>query len=85
MHVKLADVVLFLHIVVALSAFAVAAVLLVSLAQSRKAETIAVLRPWARVAHRAEPMFPILVLFLILLGAWLIHLSDGEFSWSDAG
>lgn len=77
------DVVLFLHIGVAIAAFSVAAVLLVSMSQMRKAENVSVLRSWARVAHRAEPMFPILVLVLIVLGAWLIHLSGSEFSWSD--
>jgi hypothetical protein len=83
MHIKTADVVLFLHIGVAVAAFAVAAVLLVGLSQMRKAENVSVLRSWARVAHRAEPMFPVLVLILIVLGAWLIHLSGGQFSWSD--
>jgi len=81
---KTADVVLFLHIGVAIAAFSVAAVLLVSLSQMNRAENVSVLRSWARVAHRAEPMFPILVLVLIVLGAWLIHLSGGEFAWSDS-
>jgi hypothetical protein len=83
MHATLADVVLFLHIGVAIATFAVAAVLLVSMSQMRKAENVAVLRSWARIAHRAEPMFPILVLVLIALGGWLIHLSSGDFAWSD--
>jgi hypothetical protein len=83
MHATLADVVLFLHIGVAIATFAVAAVLLVSMSQMRKAENVAVLRSWARIAHRADPMFPILVLLLIVLGAWLIHLSGGDFAWSD--
>ena len=83
MHMTTTDVVLFLHITVAIAAFGVAAVLLVSMSQMRRAENVSVLRSWARVAHRAEPMFPVLVLFLIVLGAWLIHLSGGEFSWSD--
>lgn len=83
MHVTLADVVLFLHILIAVSAFAVAGVMHVAMFQMRAATQVAVLRSWARVAHRAEPLFPVLVLILIGLGAWLIHLSGGEFRWSD--
>ena len=83
MHVTLTDVVLFLHIFIAVIAFAVAAILHVSMLQMRGATQISVLRSWARVSARAEPLFPVLVLILIGLGAWLIHLSGGEFRWSD--
>jgi hypothetical protein len=83
MHMTLANFVLFLHIGVAIFTFGVAGVLLVSMSQMRKAESVAVLRSWVRVAHRIEPMFPILVLVLIVLGGWLIHLSGGDFRWSN--
>lgn len=83
MHIHFVDVVLFLHITVAVLAFGVAGMMLTALAQMRSAESIAVLRTWQRVTHRVEPWFPILVLALIGLGAWLIALSQGEFSWRD--
>ena len=83
MHIHGVDVVLFLHIAVAVFAFAVAGLLLTSLSQMRAAESIAVLRSWHRLAHRVEPWFPVLVLVLIALGGWLIALSHREFSWSD--
>jgi hypothetical protein len=79
----LADVVLFVHIAVAIAAFGVAAVLLTGLAQMRSARNMSTLRSWSGIVHRAEPMFPILVVVLIGLGAWLIALSDGEFAWSQ--
>lgn len=83
MHVHFVDFVLFLHIAVAIFTFGVGGVLLVAMGQMRAATDVAVLRSWVRVAHRIEPLFPALVGVLILLGAWLIHLSGGEFHWSD--
>lgn len=79
----LVDVVLFLHITVAIAAFGVAAVLLTGLSQMRSAKNMSALRSWAGLVHRAEPLFPVLVVVLIGLGAWLIALSDGEFAWSQ--
>lgn len=83
MHIHGADVVLFLHIAVAVFTFGVAGLLLTSLQQMRRAESIAELRSWERLSHRIEPWFPILVLILIALGGWLIALSHKDFSWSD--
>lgn len=83
MHIHLVDVVLFLHIAVAVFAFGVAGLLLTALAQMRRADSVAVLRSWQHLAHRVEPWFPILVLVLIALGGWLIGLSHKEFSWGD--
>lgn len=83
MHIHGADVVLFLHIAVAVFTFAIAGILLTGLAQMRRAESIAVLRSWGRLTHMVEPWFPVLVAVLIALGAWLIALSKKEFSWSD--
>jgi hypothetical protein len=79
----LANVVLFAHIAVAIVAFVVAGLLLTGLAQLRAARNMSALRAWAGIVHRAEPLFPILVVVLIALGAWLIALSHGEFAWSQ--
>lgn len=83
MHIHGVDVVLFLHIGVAIFTFGVAGLLLTCLQQMRTAGSVETLRSWARLSHRIEPWFPILVLVLIVLGAWLIGLSHKEFSWSD--
>ncbi len=77
------DVVLFLHIAAAVFAFGVAGLLLAALAQMRRAQSVAVLRSWQRLAHRIEPWFPIIVLVFLGLGGWLIASSHNEFSWSD--
>ncbi|MGH3493309.1 MAG: hypothetical protein ACRDRL_28140 [Sciscionella sp.] len=83
MHIHLVDLVLFLHIAVAVFAFGVAGLLLTALAQMRGADSVAVLRSWQHLAHRVEPWFPILVIVLIALGGWLIALSHSQFSWGD--
>jgi hypothetical protein len=83
MHIHGADVVLFLHIAVAVFTFGIAGLLMTGLAQMRRAESVSVLRSWERLTHRIEPWFPILVLVLIGLGGWLIALSDDQFGWGD--
>jgi predicted integral membrane protein DUF2269 len=83
MHIALAEFVLFLHILVAIATFAVAVLLLLAMMRMRSAADSATLRTWAKVAAPLEPVFPVLVLLLIGLGGWLIHLSGGEFRWSD--
>lgn len=85
-HIAGRDVVLFLHIGVAVATFACAAVMLVAMFQMAAAADVAVLRSWQRVAHRVEPLFPILVLILMLLGGALIQLSKhsgDQFSFGD--
>ena len=79
----LIDVVLFLHIAVAVAAFGVATLMHTIQWASRGATSIAQLKAWNPVAHRLEPMFPVLALVLFGLGAWLLGLSHGEFGWSD--
>jgi hypothetical protein len=79
----LVDVALFLHVVVAILAFSVAALLHTIQWGTRGATSTAQLKAWNPIAHRLEPMFPILALVLFGLGAWLIGLSDGHFAWSD--
>lgn len=83
MHIHGYDVVLFLHIGIAIFTFGVAGVLLTALQQMRTAESVGTLRSWERVSHRIEPWFPILVLVLIVLGGALIGMSHKEFSWGD--
>ena len=83
MHIHGTDVVLFLHIFTAIVTFGVAGVLLLSLSQLKRASDVATVRIWARISARTGPMFPILVLILIALGAWLIGISHKEFKWSD--
>ena len=43
------------------------------------------IRTWGAVAHRIEPLFPLMALLLLGLGAWLVHLgqhTDDRFSFS---
>jgi len=79
----LVNVVLFLHIFIALAAFGCATLVHVWQGVSKGATSTATLKAWSPVMHRIEPLFPILALILFGLGAWLIGLSDGEFSWGD--
>lgn len=79
----LIDVVLFAHILVAIAAFSVAAILHTAQWVARGATSTATLKAWNPVIHRLEPMFPILALILFGLGAWLLGLSHGEFRWGD--
>lgn len=83
MNITLGGFVLFLHIGVAIVAFMIAAVLHLSLHALSRAKTVGEMRPFAGFVHRLEPLLPILALALLGLGAWLIHLSDGEFKWSN--
>lgn len=79
----LINVVLFAHIFIALAAFGCATLVHVWQGVSKGATSTATLKAWAPVMHRIEPLFPVLALILFGLGAWLVGLSDGEFSWSD--
>jgi cell division protein FtsL len=83
MHVTLAGFVLFLHIGVAISAFMMAGVMHAALQALARAGDVAEMRSWARAVHRLDPLFPLAALMLLGLGSWLIHLSGGEFAWSD--
>lgn len=85
MHVDTAGVVLFLHIGVAIVAFAMAGVLHAALQVFGRARRVEEVRTWAAVAHRIEPLFPVMALLLLGLGAWLVHLgqhTDDNFSFS---
>jgi hypothetical protein len=78
----LVNVVLFLHIAAALFAFGVAGALHAAEWLSRGATTVGELRTSGR-ASRLGQLFPVAILLLLVLGAWLVHLSDKEFSLSD--
>ena len=86
MHVTLFGVVLFLHITVAIVAFAMAGVMHTALNVVSRARSVQELRPWAAVMHRIEPLFPLMALVLLGLGIWLVHLghrTGDAFSFSD--
>jgi hypothetical protein len=82
-NITLGGFVLFLHIGVAIVAFMIAGILHLSLHAISRAKTVGEMRPFAGFVHRLEPLLPIFALALFGLGAWLIHLSDGEFKWSN--
>ena len=79
----LVDIVLFFHIAAVLVVFALIGVLHTGQYVMRSAKTVQEVRTWANVSHRLEPIFPFMGIALFAFGAWLLHLSDGEFTWSD--
>ena len=86
MQIRLFGVVLFLHITVAILAFAMAGVMHTSLQAVARARTTQELRSWGRVMHRIEPLFPVMALLLLGLGVWLVHLghrTGDAFSFKD--
>jgi len=86
MHVTLFGVVLFFHITVAIAAFAMAGVMHTSLQAVARGRSVQELRSWGHVMHRIEPLFPLMALLLLGLGAWLVHLgarTDDNFGFSD--
>jgi hypothetical protein len=83
MHVTLYGIVLFLHILTAIVAFMMAAIVHAGLPALARARDVREMRSWAAILHRLEPLFPIAALVLLLLGAWLVHLSKGQVRWSD--
>lgn len=86
MHIDLFGVVLFLHISVAIVAFAMAGVMHTSLQAVARARMVQELRSWGQVMHRLEPLFPMMALLLLGLGIWLVHLghgTDDAFSFKD--
>lgn len=80
---ELVDVVLFLHVLVLLLAFGIGATLHAGEWQARRATTVGELRGSVRMGHRLAALFPVMLLLLFGLGAWLIHLYDGAFDYQD--
>jgi hypothetical protein len=76
MHVTTAGVVLFLHIAVAIVAFSMAGIMHVGLQMVARGGRVEEIRSWSQVMHRIEPLFPVMALALLGLGAWLVHLGD---------
>lgn len=84
MHITLAGFVLFMHISVVIASFMIAGVLHATLHVLPRAKTVAEMRPWAAIAHRIEPLLPILAVVILAMGAWLVHLEHGDgVRWSD--
>jgi hypothetical protein len=86
MHIDLFGVVLFLHLTVAIVAFAMAGVLHAALPAMARARDVSQMRPWAAVLHRLDPLFPLFALLLLGFGVWLVHLghrTDDAFSFKD--
>ena len=86
MQITLFGVVLFLHISVAIVAFAMAGVMHTSLQAVARGRSVQELRSWGHVMHRLEPLFPLMALLLLGLGVWLVHLghgTDDAFSFKD--
>jgi hypothetical protein len=84
MDIKLAGVVLFLHIGIVICSFMIAGFLHVAFHALPRARTVAEMRPWAALMHRLEPLLPIFAVAILALGAWLVHLERGDgVSWSD--
>jgi predicted integral membrane protein DUF2269 len=84
MHVTLYGFVLFLHILTAIIAFMMAAIVHAGLPALARARDVREMRSWAAILHRLEPLFPVAALLLLGFGAWLVHLSDGEIKFSDS-
>ena len=86
MHIDLFGVILFLHITVVVTAFAMAGVMHTALQATARAGTVQELRSWGKAMHRIEPLFPIMARLLLGLGIWLVHLgehTDDNFRFSD--
>jgi hypothetical protein len=83
MHVTLFGFVLFLHILTAIVAFMMAAVVHAGLPALARAKDVREMRPWAAILHRLDPLFPIAALLLLGFGVWLVHLSHGRVKFSD--
>jgi hypothetical protein len=83
MHVTLFGFVLFLHILTAIVAFMMAAIVHAGLPALARARDVREMRSWAGILHRLEPLFPIAALLLLGFGVWLVHLSHGQIKFSD--
>lgn len=83
MHVTLFGFVLFLHILTAIVAFMMAAIVHAGLPALARAKDVREMRSWAAILRRLEPLFPIAAVLLLGFGAWLVHLSAGEIKFSD--
>jgi hypothetical protein len=83
MRIHLYDVVLFGHIALAIGAFVVAAGMHLAMAQLRSARTVTQMQAPARLMHRTGSLLGLFAIALAGFGALLLHLSGGQFGWSD--
>ena len=83
MELTTAGFALFLHIVFVIVGLSLAAVLHTGLLLQRAAGEVAAIRSWPRVIAVVEAALPIFAVLVLLTGAWLLHLSNGEFAWSQ--
>lgn len=86
MGITLFGFVLFLHIGFVVVAFAMAGIVHAGLPAMARARDVSQMRPWSELLHRLEPLFPVVALLLLGLGAWLVHLgahTDDGFSFKD--
>ena len=83
MKLTAADFALFLHIFFVIAGLCLAAVLHAGLLLVRAARDVAAIRAWPRVIAVLEPVLPAIAVLVLLTGAWLLHLSNGEFSWQQ--
>ena len=79
----LVNVVLFLHIAVMLIAIGVSSALHSAEWAARRASTTAEVQALRRIPRRIEPLFPILIVALFGLGAWLLHLDHPTYHYRD--
>ncbi len=79
----LVNVVLFLHITVVLVAIGVSSALHSAEWAARRSRTTAEVEALRRVPRRIEPLFPILIVTLFGLGAWLLHLDRPDYRYRD--
>src|SRR5262245_44959219 len=63
---------LFLHVVGALTLGAAEALLLVGLAQARRASTVAELRVWSGLAESTDRVIPLAALLLLVSGIYMV-------------
>lgn len=90
MTITLENVVLFLHIAVVVVSFMIAGVLHAAFHALPRAKTVNEMRLFAILMHRLEPLLPILAIFILGFGAWLVHLQKADgvgwgSGWVDAG
>ena len=83
MELTAAGFALFMHIFFVIAGLSLAAVLHTGLLLQRAAADVAAIRSWPRVIAVVEAALPIFAVLVLLTGAWLLHLSNGEFAWSQ--
>ena len=83
MGIDTSGVVLFVHIALVVVGMMLAALVHLALIELAHARNTTTMRPWAAVIKAVEPALPLVALAILGSGAWLLHLSGGEFKWTD--